>query len=315
MGCSFYNICCILPCKSHCYRGLAFSFAGSQASSFIYEENTLIVRFPLIAALGIYRAHCCLEQDFSTHRHLGFIAADRNAFGRCDGLHRNGELSLDRLGCIGSRGSFIRTCGSFVRLGRYREGDLSSAGLHGGNRRFGCIARNFCNRLAFRILHTPLAAILVSRARLNHGFEGERILRIEIIHISFRDRNFGRSRNGSGHFDRQCSRDCAVIVVRNSKFHGCFAHAIGGDCAIFCHRQNITVVYAPSAAFVFCTGRVDGHSFQLALLILGKFQLSDCRILTLDLDRSIGDLCDYLDFDGFVFFISLKTIIIAVAVV
>ena len=310
--------CCffaIFPIKSHCNIGFAFSLAGSQASSFIYGENLLIVSIPLIAALGICRVHRCCELNRFTHTHSFFIAADRNAFGRCNSLHRNGEFSLDRLGCIGSRGSFVRTCGSFGRLGRYREGDRSSAVLHGGNRRLGCIARNWCNCCRAFIAGFPSVVILVSRARLNPGYEGERILRIEIIHISFRDHNFGRSRNGSGHFDRQFSRDCAVIVVRNSKFHGFIAHALGGDFAGFgVHRKNTFIVYAPSAAFVFCIGRGD-HSFQLALRILVKRERGGGRRLTFDSDRSIGDLCDYLDFDGFGFFISLKTIIIAVAVV
>ena len=294
--------CCffaIFPIKSHCNIGFAFSLAGSQASSFIYGENLLIVSIPLIAALGICRVHRCCELNRFTHTHSFFIAADRNAFGRCNSLHRNGEFSLDRLGCIGSRGSFVRTCGSFGRLGRYREGDRSSAVLHGGNRRLGCIARNWCNCCRAFIAGFPSVVILVSRARLNPGYEGERILRIEIIHISFRDHNFGRSRNGSGHFDRQFSRDCAVIVVRNSKFHGFIAHALGGDFAGFgVHLKNITVVYAPSAAFVFCTGRVD-HCFQhRRRSILGESDRG-CRCIVCDLDRSIGNLCNYLNFDGF----------------
>ena len=254
--------------------------------------------------MGIYRAHCCLEQDFSTHRHLGFITADRNAFGRCNGLHLNGQLSLDRLGCIGSRGSFVRTCGSFGRLARYLEGDLGSASTHGGNRRLGCIARNWCNCCRAFIAGFPSVVILVSRARLNPGYEGERIARIQILCISCRDTDFGRSRNGVSHCDRQFSRDCAVIVVRNSKLHGCTAHALGGDCAGFgVHLKNILVVYAPSAAFVFCIGRADLSFQHRRRSILGESNrgvlLSVHRAIDLDFGRGDAYFWQYRDLKGF----------------
>ena len=297
------NFIAIFPLKSHCNIGCACSFTGSQAV-FIYGENLPIVSFPLIAALGICRVHRCCELNRFTHTHSFFIAADRNAFGRCNSLHRNGEFSLDRLGCIGSRGSFVRTCGSFGRLGRYREGDLGFASTHGGNRRLGCIARNWCNCCRAFIAGFPSVVILVSRARLNPGYEGERIVRIQILCISCRDTDFGRSRNRVSHCDRQFSHEFAVIVVLNSKCYDCIAHALGGDFAGFgIHLKNICVVYAPSAAFVFCTGRADLSFQHRRRSILGESDrgvlLSVHLAIDLDFGRGGAHCWQYRDLKGF----------------
>ena len=217
-------------------------------------------------------------------RHLGEI-------GHCDfnGFCNNRSI-----------GSFVRTCSSRCAIRRYREGDRGSADFHTCN--LGYIARNWCNRRLARITGFPSAGIALRVFRQNFGRKVNRVALRHACFCNFLVINHELSifrRNRSGHCDRQCSCLFAVIVVLNSKPHGCFAHALGGDCAIFCHRQNITVVYAPSAAFVCCIGRVDGHSFQLALLILGKFQRGGCRLLTLDSDRGRGNSIHDMDLEGF----------------
>ena len=126
---------------------------------------------------------------------------------------------------------------------------------------------------------------------------------VSVLDVTELNRSTHR-RNRSGHCDMQCSRDRAVIVVLNSKRHGCSAHALGGDFAgLGVHLKNILVVYvvyAPSAAFVFCISR-GKHSFQLALLILGKRERGCCRLLTFDSDCSrVGVYtCLNRDLDGF----------------
>ena len=273
----------------------ALAFAGHNAV-LIYAKDLLVVAGPLTSVVfstSLLNDHGCkpsrLELSYliitinRNFRHLGEI-------GHCDfnGFCNNRSI-----------GSFVRTCSSHCVLRRYCEGDRSSADSHTCN--LGCIARNWCNRRLARITGFPSAGIALRIFRQNFGRKVNRFALRHACFCNFLVINHELSicrRNRVGHIDLQFSRDCAVIVVRNSKLHGCTAHALGGDCAIFCHRQNITVIYAPSAAFEFCIGRGD-HSFQLALLILGKLQLSDCRILTLDLDCGIGDSIHDMDLEGF----------------
>ena len=315
LGCRSLGVIRIGDRKRNGCRALAF--AGHNAVP-IYAKNLLVVAGPLTGvafSTSLLNDLVCklnrleLSYRISTvdrhFRHLGEI-------GHCD---------FNGFGNTRSIGSFVRTCSSRCVLRRYREGDLNrsfTGRFHTCNRCLGCIARNWCNCCLGVITGFPIAGIALRIFRQNFGRKVNCFALRHACRCNFLVINHELSicrRNRSGHRDRQFSRDFAVIVVRNSKFHGCFAHALGGDCAIFCHRQNITVIYAPSAAFVCCVGRVDDHSFQLALRMLGKRERGGGRRLTFDSDRSIGDLCDYLDFDGFGFFISLKTIIIAVVVV
>ena len=283
----------------------ALAFAGHN-TFLIYAKDLRVAAGPLTSvafSISLFNDHVCkpnrleLSYFISTinchFRHLGEI-------GHCDfnGFCNNRSI-----------GSFARTCSIPCALRRYLEGDLNrsfTGRFHTSNRCLclGCIVRNWCNRRPSRIIGFPSAGIALRVFRQNFGrkvncFALHHACRFSILAVDL-DRGRGW-RNRVGHRDRQCSRDCGVIVVRNSKRHGCSAHAPGGDfagCGV--HLKNITVVfYSPSAAFVFCIGRVDYHSFQLALRILGKRELSDCRILTLDLDRGIGDSIHDMDFEGF----------------
>ena len=299
----------------------ALAFAGHNAV-LIYAKDLRVVAGPLTSVVfstsllndhGVKRSRLELSYFISTvdrhFRHLGEI-------GHCD---------FNGFGNTRSIGSFVRTCSSRCVLRRYREGDLNrsfTGRFYASNRCLGClgcIARNWCNRRLARITGFPSAGIALRIFRQNLGrkvncFALRHACRFSILAIGF-DRSICR-RNRSGHCDWQCSRDCAVIVVRNSKLHGCTAHALGGDCAGFgVHRKNTFIVYAPIAAFVFCTGQVDHNSFQLALRILGKRERGGGRLLTFNLDRGRGNLCNYLNVDGFGIFISMKIAIIAVAVV
>ena len=300
----------------------ALAFAGHNAVP-IYAKDLRVVAGPLTSvafSTSLLNDLVCklnrlelsyLISTINRHfRHLGEI-------GHCD---------FNGFGNTRSIGSFVRTCSSRCVLRRYREGDLNrsfTGRFHASNRCLGClgcIARNWCNRRLARITGFPSAGIALRVFRQNLGrkvncFALRHACLFSVLDVTEFDRSICR-RNRSGHCDRQFSRDCAVIVVRNSKLHGCTAHAPGGDCASFgVHLKNTFIAYAPSAAFVFCIGRGDHNSFQLALRILGKRERGGGRLLTFNLDRGRGNLCNYLNVDGFGIFISMKIAIIAVAVV